>query len=128
VYAKIKEINPDIVVHDFWCKPGAISADKLGIPSCVNIPGPNKILESFSFVEMPDMKKTRSCCGFICLRRDILQGLMHFWFWIQRMDPGEYEYNRSFSNRPVFVNSFFGLEEARCLPPNVTMTGPMIKP
>ena len=73
---------PDIVIHDFWCKPGAIAADRLNIPSIVNIPGPNKILESFSFCEVPNMSRSRNCCGFICLKRGIFQGLMTAWFGI----------------------------------------------
>ena len=43
------------------------------------------------------------------------------------MDPKEFEYNRSFSNRVVLVNSFFGLEKPACFPPNIFMMGAMIK-
>ena len=71
VYEKVKEINPDVVVYDFWSKPGAIAADKLGIPSLMNIPGPSAILEVFSMIEMPDMRRSRNCCGIICLKRSV---------------------------------------------------------
>lgn len=54
--------------------------------------------------------------------------LMLFWFKIVKMDPRENDYQQGFSNRVILMNTFFGLDEARSLPPNVFMTGTMLKP
>ena len=40
VYDVMEKIMPDIVVSDFWCKPGTQAADKLNVPSVVNFPAP----------------------------------------------------------------------------------------
>lgn len=40
VYEVMEQIMPDVVVSDFWCKPGTGAGDKLNVPTVVNLPAP----------------------------------------------------------------------------------------
>ena len=37
-------------------------------------------------------------------------------------------YLRSLKHRPILLNSFFGFEKPCALPPNATITGPVVRP
>lgn len=108
--------------------PGTKAADLLNIPSVINLPAPFSMPEQLGILNLLNMKAAYNCCGMICFERWFTQSLS--WLISELQWNGSQavkDYNRSFSSRVVLSNSFFGLEEPRCLPPNVYLTGPLVK-
>ena len=60
---KIKEINPDIVVCDFFARVGIYAADEMGIPSIVNIPGPVYYINDLGLLPIVRMKSASNWFG-----------------------------------------------------------------
>lgn len=55
VYNVMEQIRPDIVVSDFWCKPGTQAADKLNVPSVINLPAPFSMPDQIQMMSLPNM-------------------------------------------------------------------------
>ena len=75
---------PDVVVSDFWCKPGTGAADKLNVPSVVNLPAPFSMPDQMGMMSLPNMEETVNCCGLILFKRWLVQGISHILFTIQK--------------------------------------------
>jgi hypothetical protein len=114
-------------VADFYSSPGSILAKELGIPLVINVPGPFALLNDMCGFEVPAMKNASSCCGLVYFKRrlyDCYARVAEDW-----ISPYQGKYARECAYDEVWmVNSFFGLEPAVCLPPNVRLIGPVSKP
>lgn len=73
VFEAIQSLRPDVVLADFMSCAGTVSANELGIPVIINVPGPVAFLEEYGF-EVPNMRKASNCCGLICFKRTAGQG------------------------------------------------------
>jgi hypothetical protein len=62
-----KDLQPDIIVCDFFSRNGVFAADEMGIPSVINAPAPLDFLKDFMLLRTPDMANARTCCGCICI-------------------------------------------------------------
>lgn len=70
VYEVMEKINPDIVVSEYWSKPGTQAADKLNIPSVVNIGAPMSMTDKLDMLSsIPNMHETVNCCGVVIFKR-----------------------------------------------------------
>ena len=69
VYNVMEQIMPDIVVSDFWCKPGCQAADKLNVPSVVNLPAPFSMPDQIGMFSLPNMEETVNFCGIVLFKR-----------------------------------------------------------
>lgn len=82
-------------------------------------------MDCLSGMMMPSLKgsgETMSCCGCMCLCPSMLScGQM-----CSCNKPMAMRLLNSVQNRIVLCNSFFGLDKPVALPPNVTMTGPLV--
>lgn len=80
-------------------------------------------------MSLPNMEETVNCFGMILFKRWLIQGITRTLYYIQKNGSlGNLQYAEHFNNRVVLSNSFFGLEKARALPPNVHLTGPLVQP
>lgn len=74
--------------------------------------------------DMINMRQTCSCCGLICVRRTCLRAFISCFYktmkYYAQIVHAQY-------NHIWMVNSFWGLDEPRCLPPNITLTGPLTR-
>lgn len=127
----IKDLKPDLVVCDFYTRLGVEAADEMGIPSVINNPGPVEHLKNFEYLPTADLKYSSSVCsslcGCICIFQSFNQCLG---LTIGRLvySRKQIDYFRSWVERPLLINSFWGLDRAQSLPPNYFLTGPLSKP
>ena len=63
----VNNLMPDMVVTDCGSRNGAIAADLLGIPCVVNVNIPMEEFYEFGKFKVIDIRKVKSCCGFLCL-------------------------------------------------------------
>lgn len=112
-----------MILSDFNSHFPLIVADNLKIPVVVNAPCPLALMYVNPLPGLVVNKGcTRVCCGSLCICADPLIDLV-------RLAKCVYKTNRlqtTIKNRIVLVNSYFGLERPISLPPNVTMTGPLV--
>jgi hypothetical protein len=122
---ELQNINPDIAVVDFFTIPATITCDELGIPLVLNVPGP---VELFGLANntFPDHKNTVSCCGFLCIKQTWFQWLIAFIMGFEYSDPRWAAHYRKLSLRVVLINSFWGLDQSKPVPPNLVVTGPLV--
>jgi hypothetical protein len=63
-----KDLQPDIIVCDFFSRLGVFAADEMGIPSVINAPEPVAFLKDIIPLITPDMANARTCSGCICIK------------------------------------------------------------
>lgn len=126
-YKVLAEIKPDIVVNDFYSTFGMAAADKLGIPVVINSPGPLEFMQYFFDSKAVNPKRTRACCGCLCVCPETFPFLMTevtaIFLGQDRMIHKRWHSGRS---RIVICNSFIGLDLPQLIPPNIYMTGPLL--
>lgn len=73
--AKVKELNPDIVVCDMLARPGVFAANQLGIPSVLNNPaGPYSLYQTFGLEKNPNFTtQAKNRCGRIVISQTPMQ-------------------------------------------------------
>lgn len=64
----LREINPDIVVGDFYTRVGIIIADRMKIPSVIQCPGIIDFLDDYGVAGIINLKRGQACCGMICVK------------------------------------------------------------
>lgn len=124
----VHELNPDIVVCDFFSRNGILAADEMGIPSVINVPGSLTMLDEYGMLVVPNMKNACNCCGMICIRQTCTQLCAGFVSQIYLEEERHKAYYKSWSSRVMLFNSFWGLEKAITVPPNLYHTGPLSPP
>jgi UDP:flavonoid glycosyltransferase YjiC (YdhE family) len=113
----VKQIGPDIIVTDMMTMPGAKIANELGIKLAANLPMP---IEMCDFFGMPSFTNTINIFGVNVLTYKLKYLLMTLFVRESRNGCQLYS-TRSL----ILMNTFFGLEEARALPPNLKLVGPL---
>lgn len=74
------------------------------------------------------MQETINCFGLLLFKRWAVQLIVRIAMGLQSEGSnGCKQYSDNFTSRVILSNSFYGLEEARSLPPNVHLTGPLVK-
>ena len=127
VEEKVDEIKPVGVVADFFGMPPIDIAMKREIPVVINFPGPVQFLsDDMNIVRIPNMKTVKLCCGCLCIEQSWMHWIMYV-YYMKIKWPESLPYNEKFQQNVILVNSFWGLDQARCLPPNVLLTGPLFK-
>ena len=71
--AAVKELNPDMVVCDFFSRNGILAADQMGIPSVVQIAIPLGLFTQFKLFRLIDMDDTKRCCGCLCVFQGMIE-------------------------------------------------------
>lgn len=105
----IKAESPDIIVCDFVSAFGSHSADELGIPCVMHVPGPLDVCSFVSRVKYPGNSRLMSCCGMFCLRMDLLDAVseLNLDCLISRKNRDHFY---AFHDRITICISFFGLD------------------
>ena len=86
-------------------------------------------LETFSALGyyLPHKSRTSVCCGTVCLRPNKTDGAAQE-AMKQIMDTAYVsKMYKTLLERVVLVNTFFGLDDAQSVPPNIIVTGPLTK-
>ena len=123
----IRAEAPDLVITDFVSGFGTHAADELGIPCVIHAPAPLNILCAISREMYPSASRLHSCCGMFCLHMAIIDFFLE-WnssFWITKKYKDHFY---GVAERIVICNSFFGLDQPAMLPPNIVLTGPLMRP
>ena len=121
------KLKPEIAVIDFLTPAPHFVCDELGIKTVTNMPLPMDVLNAIGGKLM--MKKnTKACCGFVCLRQIWFDWFMGKILLRKTFKAKEwYAHLNKIQARVTLFNSFWGFEDAFLLPPNIVMTGPLIK-
>lgn len=117
----------DVVVCDVFCPAGSLIADQYRIPLVVNVSGTLSTLEFLADQSFLSALNTCPCCGCLCIckscfstsaRRDLKS----------RTDPLMRKHLENLPRRMILCNSFWGLERATMISPNVRLTGGLAEP
>lgn len=97
------------------------------MPVVINMPGPISLSAEMGTLKLPDVRNSTSCCGVICLTETLKQLMTGC---ILKMVLGSTVANgwNNMQDHIVLCNSFWGLDRALSIPPNIIMTGPLSKP
>ena len=118
-------IQPDLILCDFDTKVGALIADEL-IQWELNTPGMADMFFYWGISGVFDPTNSKVCCGMLCISQPFKHWMISkLYAWIAK-DHHEFAY--SYNRRVVMFNSFWGLDDAKPLPPNWHMTGPINLP
>ena len=118
----VHDLEPDLIIGDWYSVYPLLVADKAQVPIVVNVPN---TLTPLSLMLVPTIKgsdETCCCCGCMCLRPSYTRSCI---LCCSGAKPELMNLLATVKNRYILCNSFFGLDQAVCLPPNVTMTGPL---
>jgi hypothetical protein len=123
---ELQLIKPDIAVVDFFTIPATIVCDELEIPMVLNMPGPVEMYGLSNNI-FPANYNTFNCCGYICIKQTWFQWLINTVMTVEYSSP---RWKASFDKLPlrvVLINSFWGLDSSRPMPPNCIVTGPLVQ-
>lgn len=139
-----KELRPDLVVTDVATPAGIDVADKLGVPVVINNPDVLPMVSEAILETAPDVPlmhvghgRTTRPAWMRWLHRPLRAfGLAASRRWLaEQIEPHRAARGlapadplRRAEGRPVLVDTVFGLEYPRPLPPNIEMVGPMFDP
>ena len=124
---ELRSIQPHLVVVDMLTCSGFDAADALKIPVIVNCPGPLNMFGLMGKVVLTK-RNTSTCCGFLCVRQTIKEGIANKAIKFFFANPNMTRNLRTMCSRNLVIsNSFWGLEEAMPVPPNMILTGPLSK-
>jgi hypothetical protein len=122
------QLKPDIAVVDFYCASSFEACDELGIQVVTNMPGPLNFLSMGIGFNLPSKKNTSSCCGFLCVRQTLFDWFVRNIIFKRTYSAKEFLiYNKKLPSRIHLMNSFWGFDTAQPLPPNIILTGPLMK-
>mmetsp|Transcript_4808 Transcript_4808/g.8245 ORF Transcript_4808/g.8245 Transcript_4808/m.8245 type:complete len:333 (+) Transcript_4808:479-1477(+) len=74
----------------------------------------------------PDHTNTTSCCGMMILRHPFIDAIVRQFLKKKFVHPENMLAYQLFGRRPVIINSVWGFDRSRLLPPNFMVTGPLI--
>jgi hypothetical protein len=128
VYLKAKEIitpfQPDIILSDFYSPAGQKVADDLGVPCVVNSPAPLDF--GALSLTLPSSETSFNLFGMLITRpsfiNTLVSSVMHF------LVPDFAQVFANNSRRVMILNTFWGLEKPKMIPPNLNLTGPLTLP
>lgn len=123
-YIKTHREDIDVILADHLSFTAVIKSLEMDIPMVINAPAPFDFYMSWGFYT-PDMKKATSCCGMVCIRGVPLQWIIET--CLTKMLDYRIEFFRHRYDVVWMMNSFFGLEPATCLPPNIKLIGTIDK-
>ena len=66
VLEELRNIKPDIVVSDFFSRPGTMAADELGIPVVINVPGSLEFMDNYGLLRLVSPEHSTAFCGILC--------------------------------------------------------------
>ena len=66
VLEELRNIKPDIVVSDFFSRPGTMAADELGIPVVINVPGSLEFMDNYGLLRLVSPEHSTAICGILC--------------------------------------------------------------
>ena len=122
----MQRFRPDIVVADFMTFAAMELSEELGVPLVLNVPGPMSLAKTV--VGVPDFTSPFSILGLTTFRTPFsgpaLAETLHLG-GLHKVSP---IIRKHVPRSLVAINSFFGLEPADLLPPNVHVTGPLDPP
>lgn len=113
----VQEIQPDVIVTDMMTLPAARVANELGIKLVANLPMP---IEMCDFFGLPSFANTVNFFGLTILTYKLKYLLMTL--FVRETKDSSILYS---TKSVILINTFFGLEEARSLPPNIKLVGPL---
>ena len=121
---KLAQINPDIVVVDYATGFGGMAADALNLPTVCLCSAPLKIMEQLWEVHSPTEERLCTCCSIVCILPTWADSAMSSYYQ-DTLGGGDYaKFYKSQIKRTILCNSFYGLDRAIHMPPNVYLTGP----
>ena len=119
VLDQIDQIEPDIIVSDYYASCAAHIAYDLKIPLVVNVSGSFNMVKKSCNFEVPQMNKAKFCCGLVYFQPEYAKHDSIF----------NVSYRREIIYDDIWmVNSFFGVDKPICLPPNLKFVGSIGKP
>lgn len=128
----VEKLGPDLILADFASSFPLVVADKLQVPCVVNCPMPLTLSYMDKLPGITIKGNYQACCGCLCICPDAaIQGVQCMSACMKSKDQdnlGAIKLSTTIKNRAVLVNSFFGFEKPCSLPPNVTLTGPLVQP
>lgn len=111
--------RPKIVIADFFSEPAMRVASELKITTVIHAPMPYGMI--MEILDFPMLGKNKNIAGLTVVGPDPL-GLV-----IPKYVKPLRELGKYFDKSLVIFNTFFGLEKAASLPPNIKLIGPSIE-
>ena len=111
---------------DFVTSAASDIADTLRLPLVINAPSSIEIFEIYSDLRFVKNDNSCTCCGIFCLLESAFINYLVNWnrtLQTTRM----LNHIKNLHERLILVNSFWGFEKPTLLPPNIRMTGPLVK-
>ena len=118
--------KPDIIICDFVSGFGAHIADELGIPCVIEAPAPLSILQVISRSMLPGDGRVSSWCGLMCQRENMvdLASDINLDYLVSAKFRDHFVAGKE---RIIICSSFFGLDPPMLKPPNMVLTGPLLR-
>lgn len=124
---ELDELQPDIAVIDFMTWSGHNAVKDLKIPTVLNLPGPVNVLNFMCEAKLPNKNNTCACCGFLCVKQTLIEFFIHKIFTPFVLSRATNRARREVPSHIVICHSFWGLEKPSPIPPNIVMTGPLMR-
>jgi len=105
----VQKQKPDVILGDFITPCSWEVADAMKIPVVINIPGPL----AFTQLVAPAKKAMAKCMAWFKLPRDERIGTFRVYDELEKL----------LYDRPILMHTFFGLEAAAPIRPNIVVTG-----
>ena len=122
----LEKLQPDLLICDFVSAFGAHAADELGIPVIIHAPSPLSIANFISREWSPNDGNLWDCWGCLCQKMTLIDFFMEYQAvnWISRKYRDHF---MSIKDRAVICISFLGLDKPCLMPPNIHLTGPLMR-
>jgi hypothetical protein len=71
VQKALKEINPDMIVGEFYTgRVGINIADEMNIPSVISLQGVFEFWDQYNVTGIINLKRGKVCCGQVCVEEN----------------------------------------------------------
>ena len=122
----LQRFQPDVIVSDFVTLAPMEVSEELGVPLVLNVPGPLAMAKTI--VGVPDFTSGFSMLGLTTFYTPFSGPALAETLHLAGLHKVSRVLRKHVMRSLVAVNSFFGLEPADLLPPNVQVTGPLDRP
>ena len=119
-----------MILGDIFSRVAFVAADEIGIPGIVINALPWTFCIKLGFLENPSLKRDgKNCFGCICIFRPFISAVSRSYLpYYMKNHPDTAKSILAHGHRTIICASFFGLEPAESVPPNVVFTGPFMDP
>lgn len=109
------------------CPAGSLIADQYRIPLVVNVPGTLATLEFLADFSFMSTRNSCPCFGCLCICQSCTTTFTRNSFK-GKGDSLMQDHLKNLPRRMILCNSFWGLERATLVSPNVRLTGGLAEP